>query len=181
MSARTTGISITPRRGLARAACPQAIFISLCTNLRRQREGEATGRADHGRIAARPGRRLVHHRDPVFPVSLRRHPPARRRGYPDHRGGRASDQDASRDVSRVSARLCVSSVPSASSGRTRSTGCQRGSSASRGRDGSFLHELRFADRDRDLVLPELRHPRRAVNRRAMHLWRDSLLRRSVPT
>src|SRR2546427_12716352 len=66
MSARTTGISITPRRGLARAACPQAIFISSCTNLRRQREGEATGRADHGRIAARPGSRLVHHRDPVF-------------------------------------------------------------------------------------------------------------------
>src|SRR3989449_827250 len=53
MSARTTGISITPRRGLARAACPQAIFISLCTNLRARREGEAAGRADHGRISAR--------------------------------------------------------------------------------------------------------------------------------
>src|SRR2546428_10646080 len=39
MSARTTGISITPRRGLARAAFPQAIFISLCTNLRSRREG----------------------------------------------------------------------------------------------------------------------------------------------
>src|SRR5207245_8184268 len=69
---------------------------------------------------------------------------------------------------------------SASSGRTRSTGCQRGSSASRGRDGSFLHELRFAEADRDLVLPELRRPRRAVNRRAMPLWRESPLRRSVP-
>src|SRR3989442_357073 len=70
MSARTTGISITPRRGLARAAFPQAIFISLCTNLRSRREGEAAGRADHGRIAARPGNGLVHHRDSFLPVSL---------------------------------------------------------------------------------------------------------------
>src|SRR5713226_4116546 len=34
MSARKTGISLTLRRGLCRAACPQAIFISLCANAR---------------------------------------------------------------------------------------------------------------------------------------------------
>ena len=45
---------------------------------------------------------------------------------------------------------------------------------------SLLHQLRLAGRDRDLVLPELRDPRRHLSRRAMPLWPDSLLRRKVP-
>ena len=93
----------------------------------------------------------------------------------------AGNESAANDVSRVSARLCVLSVYAASSGTTRSNFRQRGWSASRRRDGSVLHELRFAGCKRELVLPELRHPARAVTRRAMPLWRDSLLRRSVPT
>src|SRR5881628_1056382 len=38
MSPRTTGISLTLRRGLYRAAFPQAIFISLCANSSNRRE-----------------------------------------------------------------------------------------------------------------------------------------------
>src|SRR2546426_2505996 len=180
MSARTTGISITPRRGLARAAFPQAIFISLCTNLRSRREGEAAGRADHGRIAARPGNGLVHHRDSFLPVSLCGYPFARRGGHPDHRGRRPGDEGAARNVSWLSARIRVPSVHSVSSGPTRSTGCRCSRSAFRRGDGSVLHELRFADRDRDLVLPELRRPRRTLTRRAMPLWRRHLPRPPVP-
>ncbi len=41
-------------------------------------------------------------------------------GYPGHRPCRTGDQNAARDVSRVSARLCVPSVYAASSGPTRS-------------------------------------------------------------
>src|SRR2546425_354445 len=45
---------------------------------------------------------------------------------------------------------------------------------------SLLPQLRLAGRGRDLVLPELRDPRRHLSRRAMPLWPDSLLRRRVP-
>src|SRR5881397_4055928 len=38
MSPRTSGISLTLRRSLCRAACPQAIFISLCANSSNRRE-----------------------------------------------------------------------------------------------------------------------------------------------
>src|SRR3989475_5757546 len=47
MSPRMTGISLTLRRGLYRAAFPQAIFISLCANSSKRREGDSSGRADH--------------------------------------------------------------------------------------------------------------------------------------
>src|SRR3989441_2065523 len=57
MSPRTSGISLTPRCGLCRAACPQAIFISLCANSSNRREGGSTGRIDHRRAA--PGYRGV--------------------------------------------------------------------------------------------------------------------------
>src|SRR2546428_4578320 len=40
MSPRMTGISLTLRRGLYRAAFPQAIFISLCANSSNRREGD---------------------------------------------------------------------------------------------------------------------------------------------
>src|SRR2546427_1675459 len=133
--------------------------------------GEAAGRADHGRIAARPGNGLVHHRDSFLPVSLCGYPFARRGGDPDHRGRRPGDKGAARNVSWLSARIRVPSVHSASSGPTRSTGCRCSRSASRRGAGSVLHELRFADRDRDLVLPELRRPRRTLTRSAMPLWR----------
>ena len=73
------------RRGLARAACPQPIFISLCTNLRARREGEAIGRTDLGRVTTRPGSRLDRRRDLLFSVSVRGHPCASRRCHPDHR------------------------------------------------------------------------------------------------
>src|SRR6266571_5407369 len=158
MSARATGISITPRRGLARAACPQAIFISLCTNLRGRREGEASDRTELGRVTTRPGSRLDRRGNLLFSVSLRGHPPAHCRRHPAHRPWRAGDEGHAPDVSRLSAGLCVSVVYSAASGPTRPTGRRPSRSGSRGRDGSFLHELRFADRDRDLVLPELRRP-----------------------
>src|SRR5213593_3330514 len=39
ISPRTTGISLTLRRGLYRAAFPQAIFISLCANSSNRQEG----------------------------------------------------------------------------------------------------------------------------------------------
>src|SRR2546430_11916411 len=70
MSPRTSGISLTPRRSLCRAACPQAIFISLCANSSNRREGGSTGRIDHRRAA--PGYRggLVGDWNPVFPVPL---------------------------------------------------------------------------------------------------------------
>src|SRR2546428_10884039 len=57
MSPRTSGISLTLRRSLCRAACPQAIFISLCANSSNRREGGSTGRIDHRRAA--PGYRGV--------------------------------------------------------------------------------------------------------------------------
>src|SRR5207244_11126172 len=62
---------------------------------------------------------------------------------------------------------------------TRTDRAGRGSASHRG-DGSLLHKLRLAGRDRDVILPELRDPPRHVSRRAMPLWRDSLLRRTVP-
>src|SRR5439155_177734 len=89
ISTRTTGISLTLRRGLYRAAFAQAIFISLCANSSNRQEGTRLAELTTG-------------------------------------------------------------------------------------------ALRLAGRDRDVILLELRDPPRHVSRRAMPLWRDSLLRRTVP-
>src|SRR2546426_2662594 len=177
MSTRMTGISLTLRRGLYCAAFPQAIFISLCANWSNRQEGDSSGRADHGRPAAGYWRRLVGHRNPVLPVPLHRHPSSDRRGHPHRRGGRAGDEVPSADVRGVPGSLWISAVRAATAGSpTRTDRAGRGSPWHRG-DGSFLHKLRLAGRDRDVILPELRDPPRHVSRRAMPLWRDSLLPR----
>ena len=177
ISPRTTGISLTLRRGLYRAAFPQAIFISLCANSSNRQEGDWSGRADHGHPAAGHWRRPVGHRSPVLPLPLHRHPSSDRRGHPHRRGGRAGDEVPSADVPRVPGSLWISAVRAATAAG--STGATRGPTSRRGY-GSLLHKLRLAGRDRNLVLPELRDPPRDVSRRAMPLWPDSLLRRAVP-
>src|SRR2546426_4715972 len=175
MSPRMTGISLTLRRGLYCAAFPQAIFISLCANWSNRQEGDSSGRADHGRPAAGYWRRLAAHRNPVLPAPLHRHPSSDRRGHPHRRGGRAGDEVPSADVRGVPGSLWISAVRAATAGSpTRTDRAGRGSPWHRG-DGSFLHKLRLAGRDQDVILPELRDPPRHVSRRAMPLWRGRLL------
>src|SRR2546427_6664796 len=180
MSPRMTGISLTLRRGLYRAAFPQAIFISLCANSSKRREGDSSGRADHGRPAAGHWRRPVGHRSPVLPLPLHRHPSPDRGGHPHRRGGGAGDEVPSADVPGVPGPLWISAVCAAAAGSpTRTDREGRGAASHRG-DGSLLHKLRLAGRDRDVILPELRDPPRHVSRRAMPLWRGPLLRPTRP-
>src|SRR2546422_534692 len=152
MSPRMTGISLTLRRGLYRAAFPQAIFISLCANSSKRREGDSSGRADHGRPAAGHWRRPVGHRSPVLPLPLHRHPSSDRRGHPHRRGGRAGDEVPSADVPGVPGPLWISAVRAATAGSpTRTDRKRRGSASHRG-DGSLLHKLRLAGRGRGVIL-----------------------------
>src|SRR6266705_173973 len=176
-SPRMTGISLTLRRGLYHSAFPQAMFISLCANSSNRREGDSSGRADYRRPAAGNWRGLIGHRDPVLPVSLHRHPSPDRRGHPHRRRGRPGDEVPSADVPRVPGSLRISAVRADTAARP--TGATRGPASRRG-DGALLHKLRLARRGRHLLLPELRDPPRNVSRRAMPLWPDSLLRRTVP-
>src|SRR2546425_6164438 len=165
MSPKTTGISLTPRCGLCRAACPQAIFISLCANSSNRREGGSTGRTDHRRTAARPRGGFVGDRNPVFPLSLHRHPAPDRRGHSHRRRGWAGDEVSADDVPRVSSSVRISALRATiASCPTGTAPSGRGAASVRG-DRSLLHKLRLAGRDRDLVLPELRDPRRRVSRR----------------
>src|SRR2546426_5443439 len=180
MSPRMTGISLTLRRGLYRAAFPQAIFISLCANSSKRREGDSSDRADQGRLAAGHWRRPVGHRSPVLPLPLHRHPSSDAGGHPTRRGGRAGDNAPSADVPGVPGPLWISAVRAATAGSpTRTDRKGRGSASHRG-DGSLLHKLRLAGRDRDVILPELRDPPRHMSRRAMPLWRGRLLPRTEP-